>query len=227
VLLPEIDPDCQTENSIRGFANRYGLLIGEEMIERPAGSSSDLLRGESRFLWEKEIKKMKFAVDMWAMVSSKVDIERLQQFIWWYSDEVVFYDPSGQRGETTANLGEPIIRFTNLKRGDYEEAAWCYLATAVNQSMTNIQREPYRLLAPCLEFEQHTPPQLGLHFTPRTLLGDLWLQFAQAIDQVREYRKCLYCKEAFIVGTGVKQNKKESTARIHTGLCIGENNASH
>src|SRR5688500_43066 len=99
VFLPEIDPDCQTSDSIRGFANRYGLLTRGEPIAIPEDPLTTTLVGEARFLWEEQIEKMKHAVDMWAMVSPKVNTERLQQVIRWQPDNVVSYKPSGYWGK--------------------------------------------------------------------------------------------------------------------------------
>lgn len=217
-LLPEIDPDCQTPNSIRAFANRYGLLTRWEMIEIPEGPLTSPLLGESRFFWEEQIREMKLAVSMWEMLSPRIDKRRLQQVIRWQSDDVVFYDPSGRWEKNTMASWKPIIHLgfpyyppnspPNLKKGDYERAAWCYLANAVNQSLAPVERNPQRLLSPRLVFEQHHPIRVGLRFAPHTLLGAMWLQFAQAIGQGREYRKCLFCGGEFIVGSGSKRNKK-------------------
>ena len=153
------------------------------------------------------------------MLSPKVDTKRLKQTIRWIPDDEVWFDPSGCWELRTMGLWAQIFHQDvpyslpnsppKLKRGDYERAAWCYLATAVNPYPGEIKHVHRRLCTPRLIFEQHHPTiRLGLQLVPNTLLATLWLQLAQAIDQGREYRKCLYCREAFIVGTGVEQNKK-------------------
>jgi hypothetical protein len=206
---PALGPDSPKLNGIRDFANRYGLLGGGEHIAMPEEPVTAPLMGESYDFWEKEIDNMYFAVELWKMLRPIVDKERLQQVIRWEPDDIVFYDPSGQWKKHAVSSWESISHVTPLKKGEYEKAAWCYLVTAVNQSRIHVQPQSYRLLSPRLEFEQYRPTvRVGLHFSPTTRLGELWLQFAQAIDQGREYRQCPYCNEAFIVGAGVKQNKK-------------------
>jgi hypothetical protein len=90
-----------------------------------------------------------------------------------------------------------------LKRGEkecFEKAAWCYLRQVINAHLS-------AHVFPHFAVDTYHPLKFALCFTSTSLLGWLWLQFAQCIDQ-GEFRKCEFCGTPFVVAPGAARRNR-------------------
>ena len=55
-------------------------------------------------------------------------------------------------------------------------------------------------VTPGLVLDPNAEPRF--YVVPRTLLGAMWLQFAEAISQQKDYRRCRNCHTPFEISTG-------------------------
>jgi hypothetical protein len=207
-LIVSIDPDPQssTSISIREFADKYGLLTTGELIRFPE-SAHNYAYGEARDVWEREIERARRVLNVWNMVKEERNHKELKKVICWETQDAVFYDETGkwdrnEKGDYDPGAlarWEPISHYgvTTLKKGEVERAAWCYVRQHVNVQLA--QHVTARF-----EVETHHPFRCGVVFMPSSLLGAMWLQFAQLIEGQGEYRKCLYCRRPFAVGVWPK-----------------------
>ncbi len=74
-----------TQDAILKFAEQYGLLGREEVLEYREPSRIPLLTGESLERWQKEIHVMRYAVEIWRAIKDRdaPDIDVLTRYISW------------------------------------------------------------------------------------------------------------------------------------------------
>jgi hypothetical protein len=89
--------------------------------------------------------------------------------------------------------------FLELRPGDVIQPAKLFVQETVNKYLS---REVSPLLLRDEKFA------LEVCFVPKTLLGGLWLQFADAIDKNVTYRRCQQCGTPFAVGAGTARRTK-------------------
>lgn len=80
-----------------------------------------------------------------------------------------------------------------FRLGDLGQPALWYVQKYINQYLTERTS-----IAPRLLWDPEMT-QLELYFVPTSLLGSLWLQFAQAIAGNKSYHQCEYCGKTFEV----------------------------
>jgi hypothetical protein len=197
----EVQP---TQEGIRAFANLYGHLGGDLskhlILPNKLGGS-----GEELSAWQNEIVTMRQTVALWDMVQQS-DTQGLARYIEWEKDpkdskkgdilgvqynshpnmQPGAFPPKGDQSVSawiaTTNEPETLARF---RVGDVIQPALFYLQRVVNERLR--ARVVPRLLWDTERI------QLELHIVPGSLIGALWLQFAQAISGNITYRRCEVC----------------------------------
>lgn len=193
------------EDDILLFANEYGRLTAPgEMLIVPSERSpreGTLDAGEPLSLWVSEIADMNQALTLWDMAQDR-DVTGLSDFIHW-SGNSVHYDsgPGLERTtRTVAHLDEEPRLIGILLHGDLVTPALFQVQHVVNQHLEG------RLSPKVLWDTDYT--HLNLHFMPESLIGALWLQFAQAIDGNKTYRRCDECRAWFELSPEVARTTK-------------------
>jgi hypothetical protein len=200
-----------TEEDILSFANEYGRLtpLGEMLIVRSERSSKEgtVEVGEPLSLWVSEIAAMNQALTLWDMAQNR-DMTGLSGFIHW-SEDGVYYD-SGPGTEEHSSLGRTTRTIAHLNEGhqlggillhgDLVTPALFQVQHVVNQHLEG------RLSPRVLWGKDYT--HLNLYFMPNSLIGALWLQFAQAIDGNKTYRRCDECRGWFELSPEVARTTK-------------------
>jgi hypothetical protein len=195
-----------TPEGILKFANDYGRLGSEEMqvIGVPAESAQGSVaqpgvampvgEGEPFAAWVLEIMSMRQALALWDM-HEVGDNATIRRHVRWVDSTRVVYarhpadtsEPASSSGvETIADSPEVLALFTP---GDIMRPALWYLQKVVNAHLEG------RVSPRLLWSRDEGRPQLFIR--PHSLIGVLWLQFAQAIDGHKTYRECLHCGKWF------------------------------
>lgn len=207
----ELDNNGQ---AILNFANVYGFLRNDtrqlRLSDQPT-ITSDGRRGhlvgygESLNSWIHAIDTMKPAVTLWDMAQNR-DEEGLSKIIKWVSDDRVLYENvvNGMfTGTTIADKSDNPDVFGRFRGvGDLITPAKYCLQKMVNKELTESA-------SPKLLWENNVPHRLGLYFAPSSLIGALWLQFAEAIGRNKEFKRCRECNGLFDVsGPGSRKDRE-------------------
>ena len=197
--------------SIREFANTYGLLggdVSQEIIIPGTGSIQisfqdrkttkkqeplTLGMGETLSSWTKEILAMRPALLLWDLVAAQTRKE-LSRYVHWRAPDVVeIRFPVGNR-EGFALIASPQHRphlLQQIPAKDVFKPTLFYIQDTINKHLEG-------RISPRLLWEKDWP-RLGLFFVPKSLIGALWLQFARAVDGNTKYGRCLECRTWFEV----------------------------
>lgn len=187
-----------TPESIVAFANKYGWL--------GVGTSFDA--GEPLHVWTNQILVLRSLVELWEM-AEKEDTKALRQRVIWHGKDAVEYkyasSPQRKKGVAFIDVGAWIASreikpdvFERLKAGDVVGPAYYYLQREINQALKD-------KVSPAMLWDKG---RLGLYEVPVSLLGAIWLQFAQAIDTRPEYRKCPECRTWFAVSLDANRKSR-------------------
>ena len=211
---------------IQRFANEYGLLggkysVGVEFItvvrrmvelyrnrpDFPATRISfepNYTSGEPFAAWVNQILKMKHAVKVWSLLNRR-DETGLREYVKWHHKIFYFVDPetdeklgNSQLIDSYANSGDE----NKIVQGEIRRPARVLLAGLINENLKG-QVSPMTLCRVGLE-------ETTLRFIPESLLGALWLQFAQALDKSYAYRQCEECGIWFDIAkhVGARSDKR-------------------
>lgn len=221
-----------TAIGIQQFADKYGLLGGKysvgvkfitvapRMVELrgnwrldvPAtriGYTDNYATGDPFTAWVKHISTMRHAVNVWSLLQ-KQDEAGLREYVKWRPLTFDLVNPdTGER----LTSGRAVFAFENaagekkLVQGETLRPARVLLADLINDNLKG-QVSPLTLCYVGLE-------QTTLRFVPESLLGALWLQFAQAVDKSYAYKQCEACGKWFDIskGVGARADKKTCSGR--------------
>lgn len=219
----EVEP---TREGIQTFANRFGPLGIDEMIEVPIppdgrhailgqreGSEEKwtMSVGETRAAWFKEITAMRRAIELWDMVQVR-DARGLARRIYWMAPDAVMYTdkPGGPAGPDEPGVAYAMAwiatdkihpeRLERFRHGELALPALSYVQEIVNKHLEE-------RVSPRLLWEQDRS-RLGLYFVPGSLIGALWLQLAQAINGNKKYARCQECGTPFEVSPETARTSK-------------------
>jgi hypothetical protein len=193
-----------TEEGILSFANEYGRLDTGKLLKVPSKKDpreGTLYVGEPLSLWVSEIAAMNQALTLWDMAQNR-DMTGLSGFIHWSGDSVHYDSGPGleRTTRTIAHLNEEPRLVGVLLHGDLVTPALFHVQHVVNQHLEE------RLSPKVLWGKDYT--HLNLYFMPNSLIGALWLQFAQAIDGNKTYRRCDECRAWFELSPEVARTTK-------------------
>jgi hypothetical protein len=230
-----------TKDGIQAFASEYGPLGGDVSIPIVLPTKQEG-RGETLAAWYSEMVDMYQTVTLWKMVKGN-DLRNLKKYIQWSGSEAVGYDshpdlprdqppPAGEihvrAGIATQHEPDLLARF---RPGDLVQPALHYIQSVVNRHLQG------RVSPRLLWKRESTWPVLS--FVPGSLIGALWLQFAQTINGKTDHRECAQCRRWFEVSPTVARksrlfcsnacrsrayrHRQEEARRLHTcGLSLKE-----
>ena len=211
-----------TDEKVLAFANRHGWLG----VERPRvdrvypkselpGSCLSWASGEPLRIWHYHIERMHHLVTLW-QAAADGDQSVLSDYIKWTSDPdterltaVSYHEPTSGLGPIEPTQGSRLIAaefhrsevFDDFRQGDHVGPALHALQQAINKIFEDHPSNS-RLL-----WDQNFE-RMGLYLAPTSLLGALWLQFAQAIEGNKQYRQCEQCRRWFEIGAQVREDAK-------------------
>jgi len=190
-----------SERGVLPFANQFGLLQAEDNLELDSEFGPVFAHGEALELWHGEIKALRLATDIWDRVAtgSRHDLVELKTKV--------------------AALKFPLALQRDLHLDDEDPAA---AALSAIQRITDPRLREHveaRLLF------RGNERRLQVSLMPRNLLGALWLQFAAAVDGLKNFTKCHQCGVPFELSraprTGKRSDAKFCSARCRVALYRG------
>jgi hypothetical protein len=206
------------DESILGFANKYGLLGEPNVMLAPSadgrvtlGKSVEL--GESVELWDKEIRRMGGLMAVWDLVTNPYYASKLGRIISWTAGHAVImdgwaqYDPtrsSWQVVERPINNWDghhPLIRLEALIADEFHNAGllerW-HVGDVIEPAQFYIIREVNNQL------ENHVSPKAlppqdkeyppeEIYLYPDSLQAALWTLFLMELMNRIRVRQCNFC----------------------------------
>jgi hypothetical protein len=229
------DLDATQKEEITRFMKDYRIIdAGADVSVIDVTSGSQLLEAHrqsnrrSTEEWQKEILALKTCVSLWEMIQAQ-DVSRLSQHIRWEADpsrghSVAYYGPAAL--DSPMPDKQPVVRtviasavddpklMQQFLATDLMGPAIVYLERLINEHLkTGIQVRMFRTFnerfAGVLKSLGRPGKKLALHLVPSDPLAALWLQFAQAIDGDKRYRRCAECNAWFEVGHGKKHKDRQ------------------
>lgn len=194
-----------TFEGILAFANEYGSLgEGRELIPLTYKGKTSMGTGELLSIWHEEIHAAHRALELWD-AAREGNLDLLSHRLAWKTLEdgpAVMYD-SHLGLDDNAHIEPPYVRectwiaapsihpelLERFRPGDLTLPALYYVQKSVNEHLKG--RISPRLLW------NTKKNRLALYMVPSSLIGAIWLQFAQAIDGNKEYRRCEECRTWF------------------------------
>ena len=205
-----------TKKGVLGFANEYGLLETRQYLNpdprEVADVGPDQVVGERLSHWIPHILVMKDAVEVWDLATRK-DVDGLRRI---ERSRKLFTEPPSHRLTEPAAVEPQHDAYT----GDGFEFRYDYYRAGPSGSLL---KDAWALVMDVVQ--QHlveTGPEMTmggdgargtarLHVTPTSLLGAMWLQFAEAISEQKDYARCKLCGKPFEVSTaqtGFRTNRR-------------------
>lgn len=191
------------DDSILAFANEYGLLEEPVRIflpQKDTHAGPPIGRGEPLTLWQKEIESMRYAVGLWEMIK-KNDRKGLSEIIHWHGEDL--YVSLGASGLSPLQARSSV----EFRRDDVIEPARHLVLLTVNVHLRG--RVSPQLLWKRDPTKRGGQRDMGLFFVPSSLIGALWLQFADTVDGDGYVRWCARCGEPFVAGAGEKRSNAQ------------------
>jgi hypothetical protein len=203
-------------NDVLEFATAYGLLGTEPYLDHDprevADVGSDQVVGERLPHWIAHILVMRDAVDVWDLVATRDEagLRRLQR------SRKLFTDPSAHRLAEPAAVEPQHDVATNHgfeHRLDYYRAprsglllrdAWGFVMDAVDQ---HLEETGVKMT---MKWDA-TRRSARFYVAPTSLLAAMWVQFAEAISEQKDYERCRLCGKPFEVSTaqeGARTNRR-------------------
>jgi hypothetical protein len=179
-------------DGVLAFTSRYGLLgVSPVAVTSPtvlpvrAGSrevKATLAAGELLTAWQAEIAAMREFVTLWDLIEAN-DTGALATFIRWNELGVFYVTAAG-----TDLIAQSPTRY---KSGDVIGPARAIVLREINRRLDG-------LVSPRVLIDVESSER-GLYFVPQSLIGALWLQFARAVAEKNEFRRCRACRKWFEV----------------------------
>ena len=203
---------------IKAFADKYGPLGGDvgRSIVLPAGSEGSkqvIGTGEHLSKWTKEILTIRPMVALWEKARSG-DAEGLDSYITWDDDSsAVRYDSHPELGPKERS-DPPFVRLRDVIASDSsrrQSVDEFHPNDLIKPALYCVQRHineklKERVSPRLLWNKDHS--QLRLFLVPGSLIGALWLQFANAIESDNNFRTCEVCGTWFELAPGKARSDK-------------------
>ncbi len=218
-----------TREGIIEFATKYGFLTrdnsnltphydlatAQSKIELPPEASAsgkpEIGQGEPLALWIAEIQSIHEIVVIWD-AARELDGETLLKHITWEEDGV-YHRGDGEDLEPIATRVFHPELLQWLRRGNLFEPAIVWLARRLNARIESEEMQAW------FQWSPEEPNQLHLVYIPDSLIEAIWLQFALAVDESKDYRQCLQCGTWFELSPA-----KARTNRLFcSGACRSRN----
>ena len=212
--------------SIVSFAKRHGMLSEGSMTGR-SSSHKMALQAEPLSLWKTEIHAMRLAIDLLDALRIH-DVAALLRWLSFHKRgsqiRVAYTGQVKGSGILTRlviadeSLGINSWRVEFLKEDKVALAGSFALQDMLNRRLTAHVTARTLFLCPpnrtaALQGGETSVP-LGLRLVPKNLLGALWLQLARAVDEGREYRRCVACEKWMEISLEVfRKNRRTCSER--------------
>ena len=160
-------------------------------------------RGERLSTWVGQIRIMRETIDLWDLARAS-DMQGLSRYIEWEGSSTIRLRPQNDAGgviETISSWDIAPELMHRFRPGDLIQPALVATQRRINRQIA---------AAPRLLWN-HKEGRSDLHILPNSLIGALWLQFAQAVDGDRKYRRCAECRTWFEISP--------ETARVTRTYC--------
>ena len=194
-IFADLDP---APDAILSFADAYGHLTrdrstaredsdnasAQEEIELLQGEEPLAAEGEPLSFWLGEMDAMRHAVAIWDAVRER-NAEALAQCIRWREDGV-YYECASAKAEPISTYADHPEFLRWFRKGDLVEPAILWLLGRLN---ARLERRTPALF----QWSPERPGELHLVYIPGSLIEAMWLEFAFAVDESKDYRKCLQC----------------------------------
>jgi hypothetical protein len=184
----------QTQEEILGFANKYGRL-GVPGTDGPLTTESgSVIFPESVADWGYEVAMMRSAVMVWDALQ-RADHKYLKSVIHWKRKpkRILFKDFF-----YTGKIKDTRPDDSQVKFGELNWPASRYIQDRINDALRDN-------VAPRMLWDESN--ELKLYHVPKTLLGAMWLQFADAVSYNLEYRACNWCGKSFEVTRSTRSDR--------------------
>jgi hypothetical protein len=199
-----LDPDA-----ILQFANAHGVL-GAPLSVWVTDKKKGLYAGESPNAWLGEIAAMREAVTLWD-AAEQADQAVLRRFVHWASSPTrVDYHSDTNLVEIASDDRSPEM-LRRFVPGELRSPARHYVQRVANAHLRG------RVSAQLLWDE--TRERMRLYSVPFSLIGALWLQFAQAIEGNegnKTFRHCQECGSKFEVAQRPGQERAYCSSACQT-----------
>jgi hypothetical protein len=218
-----------TEQGILTFATSYGGLGDSAWVDvYPAVPRDELIaagvpfverggrlccRAEPLAEWRHQIFQMRCVVELWELARQD-DRRGLAQHIEWRLRDDGVYEARYRSAaaltddEEADRLGvSPVIDAFAAHTPQQPHRPGDVLSPALGQIRRLLNANLARAVVPEVRWRD-TSPALELTFAPHGLLGVLWLQFAQAVEHVKEFRVCRGCGQTFEVWRSAARSDK-------------------
>ena len=206
-----------TKKGVLAFAKEYGLLGTEQYLDpHPHDVPNPIVEGrvvgERLSDWFDHILVMKDAVEVWDL-ATKRDEDGLRKI---ERSRKLFTEPTSHRlaeraavepvhdAYTSSGFDHRLDYYHATSSGSLLKDAWALVMDVVQQ----------HLVETGLEMTMGGDGARGtarLYVTPTSLLGAMWLQFAEAISEQKDYARCKLCGKPFEVSTaqtGFRTNRR-------------------
>jgi len=186
------------QDELLRFANRYGLL-GIPMDLRGiasvnAGRGTVVLRPELLADWNTKIIQLRAAVRLWDAIQ-RPDHGYLKQVINWKKNpKRVSYEDD----HLLQTIRNTHTDGSQIKFGELLWPAYYYIQERINDALKDS-------VAPRMLWHEN---QLQLFHVPKSLLGAMWLQFADAVTYELEFRACAWCGKSFEVTLSTRSDRQ-------------------
>ena len=183
------------ESAIRAFADEHGFLVTVPDL-RPEVHPAAPEQGETFDVWASEIMKMHVTLVIADCLSGEEpNTEELQAWVAvWETIASIDLGLPGPSEHLVIELpGSPASLPREQRLVD---AASRFLLMMVNN---RLQENTRTGIVPGSGADASR--RVSLEMVPKTLLGALWLQAAQALSEGRKFRECLECGRWFAVST--------------------------
>jgi hypothetical protein len=155
---------------------------------------------------------MRQALELWDMARNE-HVEALSRYIQWVTPHRIVYDsnPDREPGETPEPPYMHVRNWIATEEVHPELLQRFRPGNVIQPALYRVQQVLNEHLKGRVSPRMLWDPQfvhLGLYFVPDSLLGALWLQFAQAIDANKDYRRCRECGKWFVLSPETARTNK-------------------
>jgi hypothetical protein len=204
-----------TEDGVLQFANRYGHLGGHclRRISEPDPVKPNLFwpgHGELLSEWTTELGLMRHAVlDLWDNIRTG-DTLRLKPYITWEKSIVGFRvhytcpELAGRKRTAFVIADQREDKpFTQIRNGDILRPAWLALLRIIT-----VHSRRFPLNGVLTDRSTAKEDSAEFSISADSLLGAMWIQFARAVANNPDFRRCAQCGDEFEITTDKRADAK-------------------
>jgi hypothetical protein len=195
--------DLETDEAIKQFAERFGLLgvrapksLCPQPDEDPADKNGEAITGELRSDWLTAIRVMNRTIKLWMAIKT-ADEEMLAQRVDWKGPRLIYYHEPARLSGTRRIAGDSDLinvpgHYPDLAKDDVLGRAQLCLEKIIGDNLM-----PYLRYA-----VTPTPGATDTFIKPACLYGILWYQLGEAIHQAKSVRPCAVCRTPILITPG-------------------------